>query len=94
MNEQTGIDLFILERVDYGVIPNSFTELQIRILDFCKTNRMVKHVDVIESGGRGLLKDFELYAMHIKSPSFLVADRIFIDAKYLWPEENMVIVSS
>jgi hypothetical protein len=32
--------------------------------------------------------------MHIKSPSFLVADRLFIDAKYLWPEENMVIVSS
>lgn len=85
MNEQSGIDLFILERVDYGVEPDTFTNLQTRILDFCKANRMVKHVDVIESGGSGVLKDFELYAMHIKSPSFLVADRIFIDAKYLWP---------
>ena len=55
---------------------------------------MVKHVDVIETGGSGVLKDFELYAMHIKSPSFLVADRIFIDGKYIFPGENMVIVSS
>ena len=55
---------------------------------------MVKHVDVIETGGSGALKDFELYAMHIKSPSFHVADRIFIDGKYIFPGENMVIVSS
>ena len=55
---------------------------------------MVKRVDVIESGGSGVLQDFELYAMHIKSPSFLVADRVFIDGKYIFPGEDMVIVSS
>jgi hypothetical protein len=55
---------------------------------------MVKQVDLIETGGKGVLSNFELYAMHIKSPSFLVADRMFIDAKYLFKEEHMVIVSS
>ena len=94
MNDNEGIDLFILERVDSGVTPNVFCALQERIQDFCKANRMVKHVDVIQSGGSGLLRNFELYAMHIKSPSFLVADRIFIDAKYIFVDENMVIVSS
>jgi hypothetical protein len=94
MNDNEGIDLFILERFDLGVAPKVFCDLQERIQDFCKANRMVKHVDVIQSGGSGLLRNFELYAMHIKSPSFLVADRFFIDAKYLFPDESMVIVSS
>lgn len=94
MNDNEGIDLFILERVDYGVVPTVFCQLQEKIHDFCKANRMVKHVDLIETGGSGVLQGFELYAMHIKSPSFLVADRIFIDGKYIFREENMVIVSS
>ncbi len=94
MNDNAGIDLFILERVDYGVTPSVFCKLQERIQDFCKANRMVKRVDLIESGGRGVLSNFELYAMHIKSPTILVSDRIFIDAKYIFEEENMVIVSS
>ena len=55
---------------------------------------MVKKVDLIQSGGTGVLENLELYAMHIKSPTRLVSDRIFIDAKYIFPNEDMVIVSS
>ena len=94
MNDVSGIDLFILERVDYGVTPDLFCKLQEKIHDFCKANRMVKQVDLIETGGYGVLSNFELYAMHIKSPSILVSDRIFIDGKYIFQDENMVIVSS
>ncbi len=32
--------------------------------------------------------------MFIKSPSFLVSDRIMFDAKYVWKEKGIVIVSS
>jgi hypothetical protein len=31
MNDNEGIDLFILERVDYGVTPDVFYQLQLRI---------------------------------------------------------------
>ena len=47
MNDNEGIDLFILERFDTGVTPEVFCALQERIHDFCKANRMVKHVDLI-----------------------------------------------
>jgi len=33
----------------------------------------------------------EIYATMIKSPTFLVSDRIFIDAKFLWNEEHVSI---
>jgi hypothetical protein len=36
----------------------------------------------------------EIYANYIKSPTSLISGRIFIDAKYLWPEELLVIMSS
>jgi hypothetical protein len=32
--------------------------------------------------------------MFIKPPTFLIADRIMIDAKYVWKEDCVVIVSS
>ena len=31
MNDNEGIDLFILERLDYGVTPDVFYQLQLRI---------------------------------------------------------------
>ncbi len=36
----------------------------------------------------------EIYASIIKSPTSFMSDRLVIDAKYLWPEENLVIFSS
>ena len=47
MNEKSGIDLFILERVDYGMTPKAYTDFQVTIRDFCTANRLVKSVDVI-----------------------------------------------
>ena len=49
MGGQTGIDLFILERVDYGMTPKCYTDFQVTIRDFCTANRLVKGLDIIEA---------------------------------------------
>ena len=41
-----------------------------------------------------IIKNYERFAMFIKSPTFLISDRIMIDAKYVWKEKCVVIVSS
>ncbi len=95
MNEKSGIDLFILERVDYGITPSSYMDYQVSIMEFCKANRLVSKVEVIEAfDDPAIITNYELYAMYIKSPTFLISDRIMIDAKYVWKEEAVVIVSS
>jgi hypothetical protein len=88
------VDLFIVERVDYGITPEPFVEMQKDVRDFLSANKMCMNVDMLEQITSGPLEGVQIYAMYIKSPSFLVADRLFIDAKYLWCEENLVIVSS
>lgn len=95
MGGNSGIDLFILERVDYGMTPRAYTDFQVTIRDFCTANRLVKSVDVIEAiDDPAIIKNYELFAMFIKSPTFLISDRIMIDAKYVWKEDCVVIVSS
>ena len=95
MNERSGIDLFILERHDYGMTPKSYTDFQVSIAQFCKANRLVKGVDVIEAiNDPNLITNYELFAMFIKSPTILIADRVMFDAKYVWNDEAVVIVSS
>jgi hypothetical protein len=67
----------------------------VTIRDFCKANRLVSGIDVIEAiDDPAIIKNYELYAMFIKSPTFLIADRVMIDAKYVWKEDCVVIVSS
>ncbi len=85
MNERSGIDLFILERIDYGLTPKIFCDLQVGIRDFCKANRLVRSVDVIEAiDDPAIIKNYELFAMIIKSPTILIADRVMFDAKYVY----------
>ena len=95
MGGQTGIDLFILERVDYGMTPKCYTDFQVTIRDFCTANRLVKGVDIIEAiDDPAIIKNYELFAMFLKTPTFLISDRIMIDAKYVWKDRCVVIVSS
>lgn len=88
------VDLFIVERIDYGVTPEPFVEMQKDVRDFLSANKLCMGVDMLHQMTSGPLEGVQIYAMKIKSPSFLVADRLFIDAKYLWCDENLVIVSS
>lgn len=60
------------------------------IQDFVKANRRCKKCDVITVEADMI----EVFATYIKSPSVFVADRIFIDAKYLWQSEYTAIMSS
>jgi hypothetical protein len=75
--------------------PTTYTDFQVTIREFCKANRLVRGVDVIEAiDDPAITTNYELYAMFIKSPTFLIADRLMIDAKYVWKDECVVIVSS
>lgn len=95
MNERTGIDLFILERDDFGMTPGAYMDFQVSIKEFCKANRLVSHVEVVEAiADNGYLRNFEVYAMYVKSPTFLISDRLFFDSKYILKDEAMVLVSS
>lgn len=78
------VDLFILERVDYGVTPEPFVEMQKDVRDFLSANKLCMGVDMLQEITSGPLQDVQIYALKIKSPSFLVADRLYIDTKYLW----------
>ena len=94
MNEKSGIDLFILERIDMGMTPRLFFDFQVSIMEFCKANRLVSKVDVIEAMNNETITNYELYAMYIKSPTFLISDRLMVDAKYIFEDSLSVIVSS
>ena len=62
--------------------------------NFSKANSGVKN-SVIACEELGTPSDVvEIYASFIKSPTSLISDRVVIDAKYLCPQENMVIFSS
>jgi hypothetical protein len=53
MNENSGIDMFILERKDYGIYPETFVRMHHSIKDFLSANRLCKSVDVIQNFTEG-----------------------------------------
>ena len=69
-------------------------KLMENINDFEKANKRCKKCDILavepdENEGK-----IEIYASFVKSPTVLVADRVFVDAKYLWQNEYLTIMSS
>ena len=89
-----GLDIFITERVDYGLYPWQFFKLLNKAVDFCKANRLCKHVDVVKVEDSTDGNQLETLAIHCRSPTILVADRLIFDTKYLFPELMLGIISS
>ena len=66
-----------------------------KVQDFTKANNKCRKCEVITVlEGETNNDKIEVYANYIKSPTIVVSDRIFIDAKYLWPDETLAIMSS
>ena len=42
------VDLFIVERIDYGVTPEPFVEMQKDVRDFLSANKMCMGVDMLD----------------------------------------------
>ena len=87
--------MFIIERTDMGVTPQQILKVLNHIKNFTKANKHLKECDVIEEID---LKDgdpvVQIYSSVIKPPSSFIAERLFIDAKYIWTEEMMCLMSS
>lgn len=91
----SGIDQFILERTDMGVFPWQFMSLLRRQEDFVKTNKRTKRFDMLELEQHDDMSEpVEIFSSILKSPTILISERTFIDAKYVWPEDNIAIMSS
>ena len=42
------VDLFIVERIDYGINPEPFVEMQKDVRDFLSADKMCTRVDMLE----------------------------------------------
>jgi hypothetical protein len=89
----SGIDLFIIERKVMGVLPHHFMKHYEVMVHAAKCSRLCKKIDMIESGADEEGK-VEVYASYVNSPTRMISGRMFIDAKYLWEKENIVIMTS
>lgn len=89
----TDLDEYFLERTDYGVHPSQMYRLLERVMIFIRVNRQAQRYDVIaeETASDGSL--IEVYAYWKKRNAF-VQGRIYYDAKYMLPDENLCIISS
>ena len=88
------VDIFVLERSDLGVLPDQIMSIMDRVEYFSKASPGSKNC-VIAREELGTASDVvEIYASHIKSPTSLISDRLVIDAKYLVPQEHIVMMSS
>ena len=88
--------MFILERTDYGVTPADFLRVLEKVECYGKANSNIKHIDLITVEDLGLdgIRPVEVYASYIKAPSAFISGRILFDAKFIFKNENLVIITS
>ncbi len=93
ISAESGIDLFVLERTDMGVTPAQCLQVMLSLDNYARCGTNVKKIELLSTER---LRDMpvEIYCTFIKAPNAFIAERIFFDAKYIWPEENLVIMSS
>jgi hypothetical protein len=92
---ESGIDQFILERTDVGVMPWQFISLLRKQEYFVKTSKRSKHFEMLAEEYVGdMTEPIEIFCSILKSPTILISDRTFIDAKYIWPDDSIAIMSS
>ncbi len=76
------------------MLPAQCMKLTSKVYDFVKSNARNKKCELIEVIPDVNGTEIEIYASHVKSGTIIVSDRIFVDAKYIYPEENLVLMSS
>ena len=93
LGDESGIDQFIIEKEVLGVHPAQFMRHYGDMVKSIKGSTLCKRVDILhqEKDEHG---EVDIYASHIKSPTRLISGRIFVDAKYMWHDKNIVIMSS
>ena len=97
VNSDTGINLFILERTDLGVAPADFLRILEKTEYYAKANSNLSGIDLItveDLQDKGATLPVEVYASYIKAPNAFISGRIIFDAKFIFPEESLVIFTS
>lgn len=97
VNSDTGINLFILERTDLGVAPADFLRILEKTERYAKANSNINGIDMItveDLQNKGVTMPVEVYASYIKAPNAFIAGRIIFDAKFIFPEDSLVIFTS
>ena len=84
---------YILERRDQGVTPDQLMSLFRDIRGFEKVNERCSSYDVIseEPGYEGSV--IQTYAS-LGKPTGIIAGRIFLDSKYIWEKDLIIVMSS
>jgi hypothetical protein len=96
VNSESGINMFILERTDYGMSPADFLRVLQKVEYYSKANSNIKNIDLITVEDLGIegMPPVEVYASYIKAPNAFIAGRIIFDSKYIFTNENLVIFTS
>ena len=83
----------MLERKIFGVLPEQFIKLYQKMELAIKTNRRCKKLDIL-AVEKSEMGNIEIYMTLINSPTMLISERVFIDAKYIFEKEMTIIMSS
>jgi hypothetical protein len=95
LDPESGVNLFILERTDMGITPSQIMKVLDHIKDFNQANKNIKRCDLIaQVDFRDDKPKVEVYSSIVKPPNAFIAGRVFVDAKYLYPDELLCIMSS
>lgn len=85
IDPESGVDLFILERTDMGITPAQLMNVVRHVVNYTRANKNLKKVELIrEEDIHDGNPPIETFATYIKSPAAFVAERIFVDSKYIW----------
>ena len=95
LNPDSGINLFILERTDMGVNPQQVMSILTKVQKFSKGNKHVLRNDILaEVDLCDGLPIVEVYSSIIKPPNAFIDGRVYLDGKYIYPDELLCIMSS
>jgi hypothetical protein len=95
LDPESGVNLFILERTDMGITPAQIMKVLDHVKDYNQANKNIKRCDLIaEYDMQDGRPKVEVYSSIIKPPSAFISGRVFVDAKYIYPEELLCIMSS
>ena len=88
-----GNEQYILERKDEGVTPDKLIRVFRDIRGFERYNERCSGYDVIseEAGYEGSV--IQTYAS-LGKPTGIIAGRIFLDTKYIWEKDGVIVMSS
>ena len=85
---------YILDRVDYGVMPSQLMQLLENVMVFTKTNKRALKYEVLAEEQAADGTKIEVYSYLTKKQLAFINARIYFDAKYMYHKENLCIITS